>query len=159
MKVPWRRIKYWKCEACGKCCSEYRVPLTFYEYLKLKDSGFVEEKGGRYFIKKIGGKCPFQVGNICLLQGELKPLACKLFPFSIRKKGKEEALFEYEGEEYYVYVDIGCDNVIFGKPMPIMYKLIREAIEIYLGKKREPELITADLSIKFTGREKARMIS
>ena len=145
MKVPWRRIKYWKCDACGKCCSEYRIPLTFYEYLKLKNTGFVEEKSGRFFIRKINGKCPFQVGNLCTLQGELKPLACKLFPFSIRKKGKIEALYEYEGEEFYVYVDIGCKNVIFGKPSNIMRMMIEEAIEVYLGKRKDIDLITARL--------------
>jgi len=148
MKVPWRRIKYWKCDACGTCCREYRVPLTFYEYLKLKEYGFVEEKSGRYFIKKIGGGCPFQFGNVCILQGDLKPLACKLFPFSIRKEGKEEALFEYRGEEYYVYVDIGCKNVVFGKPTKTMYNLIKEAIEIYLGRKKDVQLLTAPIQLK-----------
>jgi len=144
MIVPWTRVKSWHCTACGKCCMEYRVPLRFYEYLKLRSTGFVEERGTRFYIKKIGKKCPFQVGRLCSLQGTIKPLACKLYPFKIREKGEEEAEFEYKGETFYVYVDAStCPNIVLGKPTPMLKKLITEAIQIYLGEKRRVELITA----------------
>ncbi len=144
MHVPWRRVHSWKCVACGRCCREYRVPLRFYEYLKLRHTGFVEERYGRFYIRKIGGRCPFQIGRLCSLQGEMKPVACKLYPFSVRKKGDEMAEYEYEGETYYVYVDVStCPNVVLGRPSEVMLKLVKEAVQIYLGEKRRMEYITA----------------
>jgi len=146
MLVPWRRVHSWHCVACGRCCREYRVPLRFYEYLRLKGTGFVEERFGKFYIRKIGNICPFQHGNLCALQGELKPTACKLYPFSIRKKGDELAEFEYEGETFYVYVDVStCPNVVLGKPGFLMRKLVEEAIQIYLGEKQRMDYITANL--------------
>jgi len=143
MYVGWRRVSSWYCSACGECCYKYKVKLTFYEYLKLKNTGFVEEKANRYYIKKIGGKCPFQIGRLCSLQGKLKPIACKLYPFFIRKKGGDDAFYEFDGEEYYVYVNLDCPNVVLGKPKPLMEKLVREALMVYRGEKRSVELITA----------------
>jgi hypothetical protein len=142
MYVAWRRVSSWYCSACGKCCLQYRVPLTAYEYLKLRNTGFIEERLGKFYIKKIGRHCPFQVGRICSLQGENKPLACKLFPFSIQKKGEEEALYEYRGNEVYVYVDCNCPNVIIGGNRSIEV-LVSEAVQIAFGEKREVELITS----------------
>lgn len=76
------------------------------------------------------------------MQGENKPLACKLFPFSIQKKGEEEALYEYRGNEVYVYVDCNCPNVIIGGNRSIEV-LVSEAVQIAFGEKREVELITS----------------
>ncbi len=144
MLVPWRKVHSWHCIACGRCCREYRVPLRFYEYLKLKETGFVEERMGRFYIKKIGKNCPFQHGNLCILQGELKPTACKLYPFNVRRKGDELAEFEYDGEVFYVYVDVStCPNVVLGRPSLMMKKLVEEAVQIYLGEKRRMDYITA----------------
>ena len=146
MLVPWRRVRYWQCSACGRCCREYRVPLRFYEYLKLKPTGFVEERRGKFYIRKIGGRCPFQHGNLCLLQGELKPTACKLYPFSIRRKGDELSEFEYGDEVFYVYVDVStCPNVVLGKAGEGMRRLVEEAVQIYVGERRRMELMTANL--------------
>ena len=138
MRVPWRRVASWHCNACGKCCREYRVPLTFYEYLRLKDTGLVEEKATGYYIKKIGKGCPFQYENICLLHGRNKPKACRLFPFVILKKGEEEARYELNGEEFYVYVELGCPNIKIGKGR--IDSLVEEAIRIYLGLQHMPVL-------------------
>mgnify|MGYP000409704071 CR=1 FL=1 len=139
MRVPWRRVASWHCTACGKCCREYTVRLNFYEYLRLKNTGFVEEKAGKYYIKKFGKMCPFQTGNYCMLQKKNKPMACKLFPFIILKKGEKEALYEFNGEEYYVYVELGCPNLKLGKPEN-MEILVKEAIQLYLGIKKMPFL-------------------
>lgn len=147
MHVPWRLVASWHCNACGNCCKEYRVRLRAYEYLKLRNTGLIEERAGRFFIKKIGGQCPFQNGNLCSL-GNSKPIACKLYPFSILKKGEEEALFEYEGEEFYVYVDDFCRNVRLKKslnPSAEIVMKIEEAMEIFLGKRKELNLLTAKL--------------
>ncbi len=146
MRVPWRRVASWHCDACGKCCEAYRVKLTAYEYLKLKHTGFVEEKLGKFYIRKIGNKCPFQVGNLCILQNKLKPIACRLFPFSIRKEGKKDALVEYKGEDYYVYVDTFCPNVKLKKdsiPSKEMVPLVIEAIKMHLGEIQGVNLLTA----------------
>ncbi|MEM1576260.1 MAG: YkgJ family cysteine cluster protein [Archaeoglobaceae archaeon] len=148
MHVPWRLVASWHCEACGDCCKEYRVRLRAYEYLKLRNTGFIEERAGRFYIKKIGNLCPFQRGNICSL-GNFKPVACKLYPFSVLKKGEETALFEFENEEFFVYVDDFCKNVRLKRDLrPSMELLpkIEEAIEIILGKRLELNLLTAKLA-------------
>ncbi len=146
MYVPWRRVLSWHCSACGECCRKFKPKLTFYEYLRLRQTGFVEEKAGRFYIKKIGNKCPFQVGNLCSLQGERKPLSCKVFPFLVRKKGgkgEESALYEYDGEEYYVYVSTECPNTVVAKSESnTLEPLVREAVELVLGRKKKSEMIT-----------------
>ncbi len=142
MEVPWRRVHSWHCNACGRCCREYVVPLRVYEYARLKWTGFVEERYGRFYIKKIGNVCPFQSGNLCILQGKLKPLACKLYPFKIKRKGDDKAEFEYKGERFYVYVDIFCPNVVLGKPSEDLKRMVVEAVQLYLGERREVESIT-----------------
>lgn len=141
MKVPWRSVSSWYCSACGECCKGYKVRLSFYEYLKLKHTGFVEEKVGRYYIRKINNTCPFQIGNLCSLQGETKPLACKLYPFVVLKRGNDKALYEYNNEEFYVYVELGCPNLKLGKSNKKIEVLVREAIQLFLGKK-DTNLIT-----------------
>jgi Fe-S-cluster containining protein len=147
MLVPWREVKSWHCTACGRCCREYRVPLRFYEYLKLRATGFVEERFGKFYIKKIGKMCPFQVGRLCSLQGNNKPTACKLYPFMIEKRGDAKAEFEYKGETFYVYVDVStCPNIVLGKAGSAMHKLVTEAVQVYLGEKKSLEFITAPLA-------------
>ncbi|MFN3384319.1 MAG: YkgJ family cysteine cluster protein [Archaeoglobaceae archaeon] len=153
MHVPWRFVSSWHCEACGVCCTQYKVRLRAYEYLRLKNTGLVEEKAGRFFIKKIGKSCPFQFGNLCSL-GNSKPIACKIYPFSILKKGDELASFEFEGEEFFVYVDDFCKNVKTKRdvrPSQIVAREIREAIEILLGKRIDMELLTAKLNRETQG--------
>ena len=113
--------------------------LNFYEYLRLKNTGFVEERGNKYYIKKIGNQCPFQHGNLCILQNKNKPKACRLFPFIILKRGEKEAFYEFDGEKFFVYVELGCPNIELGEPMNIE-ALVEEAIRIYLGKQKMPLL-------------------
>lgn len=145
MHVPWRRVSSWHCDACGVCCKAYRVRLSAYEFLKLKNTGFVEEKAGRFFIKKING-CPFQQGRLCSLQQRLKPTACRLYPFIVRKKGCEEAIFEYHGEEYYIYVDVFCRNIKLRQSLGVsksLIPLLEEAVKIYRGEWTGVELLTS----------------
>uniref|UniRef100_A0A7J2TG38 YkgJ family cysteine cluster protein n=1 Tax=Archaeoglobus fulgidus TaxID=2234 RepID=A0A7J2TG38_ARCFL len=147
MHVPWRLVASWHCDACGICCTRYRVRLRTYEFLKLRKTGFVEEKAGRFYIKNIGKFCPFQNGNLCSL-GNSKPVACKLYPFSILKKGDERASFEFEGEEFFVYVDTFCKNVKLKsdlRPSKIVEKEIIEALEILTGKRSDLNLLTAKI--------------
>lgn len=158
MHVPWRFVASWHCEACGVCCTRYRVRLRAYEFLKLRHTSFVEEKAGRFFIKKLGKHCPFQIGNLCSL-GNSKPIACKLYPFSILKKGEELASFEFEGEEFFVYVDNFCKNVVLKKdtkPSQIVAREIEEAIEILIGKRTQLDLLTARLDQGIQGLQQPR---
>lgn len=148
MHVPWTLVASWHCTACGDCCREYRVRLRAYEYLKLRGTGLIEEKAGKFYLRKIGKLCPFQKGNLCSLESS-KPIACKIYPFSILKKGDERALFEYNGEEFFVYVDDFCKNVKLKKdlkPSSQIIKEIEEAMEIILGKRSELNLLTAKLT-------------
>ncbi|AGK61797.1 hypothetical protein Asulf_01826 [Archaeoglobus sulfaticallidus PM70-1] len=139
MKVPWRRVSSWHCSACGKCCREYRVPLTFGEYLRFKKLGLVEEKR-KFYLRKINGKCPFQIGNICSIQDK-KPIVCKLFPFTIRFRGNDDALYWYGDEEYYVYIDVSCKNIVFGSPTKSLKERINEAIELFNGLRTRVHLL------------------
>lgn len=140
MKVPWKKVSNWICLACGKCCLEYTPKLTFYEYLTMPRR-YTIEKSGRYYIRKIGKRCPFQIGNLCGIQPR-KPLSCKLFPFTIRSRGNDDAYFEYDNEEFYVYVDTFCPNVKLGKPSKDFVKKVEEAIKIVKGERKDFRLLT-----------------
>jgi hypothetical protein len=140
VKVPWSRVHSWHCIACGECCKHFKVPLTFWEYLKFRKLGVVEERR-KYYLRKINGRCPFQIGRFCGIQ-ESKPLVCKLFPFTIRQRGDDSALFYYGDDEYYVYVDVFCRNIVFGGPSFRFKEMVREALEIYTGKRLRPKLLT-----------------
>ncbi len=140
MKLPWRRVRDWRCCACGKCCLAYTPKLTYYEYLKLPKR-FVTEKRGRYYIRKLGRRCPFQIDNLCIIQSE-KPLSCKLFPFSVHRRGDELALFEYDGEEHYVYVDPFCPNITLGHPSKAFVEKIIQALKMVTGKESDFSILT-----------------
>ena len=136
MYVPWKRVASWHCDACGMCCRFYRPRLTAYEYLKLRNTGMVEDRGGKFYIRKIGDRCPFQSGRLCSLQNELKPISCKTFPFVVRRKGEEDAIFVLEGEEFYVYADTFCPNLIIKKDKkPAVTELAEEAVRLSTGGK------------------------
>ncbi|WP_290597392.1 MULTISPECIES: YkgJ family cysteine cluster protein [unclassified Archaeoglobus] len=148
MQVPWRRVASWHCDACGVCCRVYRPKLTAYEYLKLRHTGLVEEKAGRFYIRKIDGRCPFQHGNLCSLQHNLKPIACKTFPFIVRRRGEESAAFELNNETYFVYAELFCPNLCIKsdlKPTRNAYELAKEAVMIFTGK-NDFKLLTAQLN-------------
>ena len=149
--VPWRRVKSWHCVACGECCSRYAVPLGAGEYARLVSvygEKVVRIKLGKPYLQKVGRRCIFQAGRLCSLQSAgLKPYACKVYPFFIRRDGrreKEEAEFWYKDEVFYVYVNTGCRQVKLDKPEPWFANLvIPEAIELYLNRKREVTWLTS----------------
>lgn len=140
--VPWRAVRGWACLACGECCKWYRVPLTPYEYALIVETlgaGFVEVTGtGNPCLKRVGGTCVFQdASGLCGLQPlGLKPLACKAWPFRVQKRaGDRRALFVYEGEEYYVYVNTKCKGVNAGTFYDLV-QAIREVIELRENPRR-----------------------
>ena len=105
--IPWRRVKGWACVHCGRCCSTYDIPVTFEDELRLRKFGSVFRKGkvGLY-LKKKKGTCVFWRKGRCKIYDE-RPTACKLYPFYVKKWGKEEARFN----GYYVYVDSKCGGI------------------------------------------------
>ena len=143
MKVPWRFVSNWICTACGKCCLEYTPKLTFYEYLTLPKRYTIERRG-KFYIKKIGKYCPFQIRNLCGIQ-KRKPLSCKLFPFSIHRKGEDLAYFEYRSKEFYIYVDLFCPNIKLGRPSREFTKKVEDAVRLVMGEKKDFSLLTSKL--------------
>jgi len=112
--VPWQRIDAWSCLGCGRCCSHFRVILRPYEYAlltRLYGHIIVQiDSTGNPCLRKVDGRCIFHDSHgLCLLQPlGMKPLACRVWPFTVHSKPKHsahEALFVHKGRDYYVYVD------------------------------------------------------
>ncbi|MBS7639362.1 MAG: YkgJ family cysteine cluster protein [Candidatus Bathyarchaeia archaeon] len=144
--APWSRVNSWRCNGCGICCKEFEVVLTFNEWLNITKKygiGFTKAGLNKFYMgKRADGSCIFLYmapdGKwLCGLQNS-KPLACKLWPFKILNKPKygdaKEALFEYYGQKFYVYIDPFCPGIRWGPPSAeLVYKVIPEFIEIALG--------------------------
>ncbi|MEM4297834.1 MAG: YkgJ family cysteine cluster protein [Nitrososphaerota archaeon] len=140
--IPWTRIKSWSCIACGACCKEFNVILTSYELAKLTRLYGYQivyiSSHGNPCLRKVKDRCIFyNQWGLCSLQPlGLKPTACKMWPFLIRKKPlpDEPAPFVYNGEEYHVYVDTAypCPGIDAGKPEEL-YLVITELIELTKG--------------------------
>jgi len=80
----------------------------------------------------------------------MKPMACKLWPFKILNKPKygraKEALFNYNGREFFVYIDPLCPEIRWGKPtLETVYKVIPEFIEIALGLREKQVYSTSTI--------------
>jgi len=147
--LPWSYVNSWRCAGCSLCCREFSVVLKFNEWLRIiRTYGVGVTMAGLnkfYMGKKSDGSCIFlykPYGRwLCGLQ-HMKPTACKLWPFKIYMKptyGKpEEALFNYEGRRFFVYIDPSCPEIIWGSPSSEMiYRVIPEVIEIALGIKEK----------------------
>ena len=143
--LPWSYIHSWRCTGCGICCIRYHVVLKFDEWLRIIKMFGVGVTGSGlnklYLGKKPDGSCIFLTKSngiyFCALQN-MKPLACKLWPFKIMSRPKygksREAAFNYNGQRFYVYVDPSCPEIRWGKPTPLLVqKVIPEFIEIALG--------------------------
>jgi len=158
MPVPWRYINSWRCNGCGICCKKYDVVLKFSEWLRLVQiygAGVTSVDINKFYLgKRADGSCIFLTSSnqihLCGLQN-MKPLACKLWPFKILDKPRygrpSEAIFDYNGRRFYVYVDPFCPEILYGRPSPTMlYKIIPEFIEIALGA-REKQFYTTLTSL------------
>ena len=129
---------------------KYSVPLSIKEandIVRKYGRIAVEKRGGKYYLRKINGKCIFLKGNICIIQKD-KPIACRLWPFYIFRKPinndeAREATFSYHGGVYYVYVDDYCPGLNKGEK-PIRYAIM-EALQIYLGEKHKQKYTTSPL--------------
>lgn len=156
--IPWRRIAYWECLACGECCKYFEIPLRAEEYAKItKRYGLnvITLGVGRAYLKKtLKGRCIFQKyisGRwLCSLK-EDKPLVCKIWPFAALKDPKHgrnrEALYNYYGDRYYIYVHPYCRGLIYGEPTShLMDKVIPEVLRLSSGLIRTQEYTTAKLT-------------
>ena len=164
--LPWSYVNFWRCTGCGLCCMNYDVVLKFDEWLRIVQRfGVGVTRAGLnklYLGKKPDGSCIFlsRIGDkyICTLQ-DMKPIACKLWPFRILNRPKygktREALFNYKGRRFYVYIDPSCPEIRWGKPSPIMINhVIPEFIEIALGIRKKQVYSTGTLLYSLDARRK-----
>ena len=142
--IPWRLIRSWKCLACGRCCKKYRVNLTWEEYEKIARYWPQEVKrtgDGFYLKRRPDGGCRFLWGKLCYLQIlNMKPLACKLWPFMILTRPDKmdinfEGLYQFKNKEYFVYLNPKCSGINKGDPLNLK-KVIEEVINLWLGLKK-----------------------
>lgn len=147
MDIPWRRVRRWECLECGKCCKAFLVPVRIYErpVLEKRRPGSVtiaisrEGRRGLYLSKKESGECIFLVKvfgrYLCSIQ-DIKPVACRLYPFRVKKYGSEEAYLRVDGEDVYVYLDGRCPGVKEGKADLNMYNMAVEAARLKINSDR-----------------------
>ncbi len=153
--VPWRYVNSWNCNGCGLCCKEFEVVLKLDEWLRLirmYGAGATKASLNKFFLgKKNDGSCLFlcfSTGRcLCGLQN-MKPAACKIWPFKISDAplyGRPtEALYEYGGRQLFVYVDPFCPEITWGKPRSEMvYQVIPEFIEIAMGIRQKQVFSTS----------------
>ncbi len=157
--VPWSYVHSWNCIACGDCCKEYLVVLRFQEWLNIVKNYGIEmtmPSLNKFYLKKSGdGHCVFQLkaGNIsiCTLQqANIKPKACKLWPFKVHVEpayGRPyEAAFYYGGRKFFVYVDPSCKGIVWGQPSShFINAIVPEFIEIALGVREKQHHSTSKI--------------
>lgn len=89
----------WSCHSCGDCCKTLVGHLTDAERARLDEQGWTRELGVSAYVriprgwalnKRADGACVFLTDdNRCRIHAkfgeESKPLACRIFPFSVRR--------------------------------------------------------------------------
>ena len=170
MYLPWSYIHSFECDACGICCSHFSVPLRLDEALEISRKfgrDYVEIKKDRFFLRKGGRDCPFLLSShmsLCYLQLlGMKPRACKLWPFYIFSNPeygrREEAAFSNKLGTFYIYVDPRCPGITIGRPSERLINAIDEAVEIWLGLRREQVLTTSLKALRYIGHELAPKVT
>lgn len=160
--IPWRKVSFWRCSACGECCKKFYVPLTMFEYVEIASifgKNVIELDLGKAYLRKnaLTKRCIFQKFKngkwICGIQ-EVKPIACKLWPFIVLTKPKQkndEALFDYKGETIYIYVDKRCPEVKIGNPTNyLINKVLPEIVNLSFNNKTKQVYSTSFLFIQQT---------
>jgi len=157
MLVPWSYLKSWACLACGHCCKDYAIPLAEDEWLGLSSlfGPRVAEQilDKRCLRRGVGGRCIFQHRHdghwLCSIQSA-KPMTCRLFPFKVCFHPlfgrKEEASYPYSGGKVFIYFDVDCRGMEWGKPgVELVHKVLPEFIGLRLRKGRGQYYSTARL--------------
>jgi len=167
--VPWRYVHNWRCTACGRCCSGFKVVLGFDEWLSIVEMygvGVTETDGRKFYLRRRpDGTCVFLYNfsgmRLCGLQ-DAKPRACKLWPFKVLTWPKygnaEKASYPYLGRTFYVYVDPECPEISWGPPSwTFTHQVIPEFIELAVGIREKQEKSTSDVPKQHPLYLKARM--
>lgn len=158
--VPWSYIRAWNCYGCGNiCCTSATVPLTTAEWLKIIQNfgvGCTEPTVTGFYLKKTRDDCcifqyKFMGHYLCSIQN-MKPHACKLWPFKIYNKPKyglgREAVFSFKGEVFYIYLDSACEGITYGRPCShFVDQTIPEFIELSFGSREKQAYSTGNLSV------------
>jgi Fe-S-cluster containining protein len=157
MPVPWRYLQDWNCSACGVCCKGFEVVLDFPEWINVvKAYGveFTQPSISRFYLKrKSDGTCVFLYNIygkwLCGLQ-DMKPLACKLWPFKVSDKPKygraNEAVYNVEERRLFVYVDPSCLGLKWGTPtQEFINETLVEFIDLALGVQKKQFFSTSRL--------------
>jgi len=152
--IPWREIKSWRCISCGNCCTlGLKINLRSYEYLKILNfwpKSIELDRFGGPILKKIGSRCVFY-NRFCNLQPfNLKPLACKVWPFAVYLKPqsseRERARFIFEDHEYFIYLNPYAKSVCFGigrgNPDDLPH-IVNEILKIYKNPLRKQTYTTS----------------
>jgi len=158
--VPWQHIADWKCNACGTCCKSYNVVLNFLEWLKIIKNYGAETTASslnKLFIKRRhDGSCFFlyNIANmhLCELQ-QMKPKACKLWPFKISCKPEygfaNEAFYGFGENRFFVYADSSCSGLRYGKPTwEFINYTLKEFLDIAMGLRIEQHKTTANFNLR-----------
>ena len=127
------------------CCKGYQVVLGFNEWVNLVRTygvGVTHPGINKFYLGKKGdGTCIFLYKLfdkwLCGLQ-DMKPKACKLWPFKILSRPKfgrpNEAICKYRDKNFFVYVDPSCIGIRWGKPRSeFTYRTLTELVEIATG--------------------------
>jgi len=153
--ISWKKVKSWKCITCGECCNCFNIPLKSIEYARMiKIFGneildFNKYPVKRFLKRRENGRCIFQyylAGKwICKIQ-QIKPIVCKIFPFSISKSNNKKALYIYKGNPYNINLKRSCKGIKLGKPSnEFIYKILPKAIELSLNPEKSHHTLTSHL--------------
>lgn len=158
--VSWKRVKSWNCFGCGKCCRDYHVVLNLREWMDIvRNYGVnctIHSVGKLLLGKRSDGFCCFLTSTgescFCGLQN-MKPLACKIWPFKIYGYPKfgnsNEASFRYLDRNFFIYADPECTGLCWGKPTPkFKFKTIPEFIDVIIGHRKKQIYSTSNLQFR-----------
>ena len=86
---------------------------------------------------------------MCGLQN-MKPKACKLWPFKILTKPKfgnvNQAAYNYGGSTFFVYADAVCSGLRYGSPSwEFANNTLTEFVEIAMGLRNDQHKTTANI--------------
>jgi Fe-S-cluster containining protein len=165
--APWRRIGSWSCTMCGECCFHFDVNLRWDEVVKFANSygrEFLLPTPKGFIISRAGERCPFLLDcgsvRVCRLQHGMKPVACKLWPFQVYRRPKygreRDARFIFEGDEFFVYVDLRCRGVRPGEPSPNLIETVSEAVKLALDPNGVQIRTTSSIFLSTSSGERTR---
>ncbi|UCG35941.1 MAG: hypothetical protein JSV64_04730 [Candidatus Bathyarchaeota archaeon] len=131
--------------------------LKFPEWLRIVKNFGVEYTAPSiscFFLRrKANGSCVFLLktprDSYCSLQ-DLKPQACKMWPFKILDKPKygkaKHAAYDSWKQRLYIYLDQACTGIRYGIPTKdFSHSVLPEFVELALGVRRKQHRSTSML--------------